>query len=338
MPQRSNSFQRLILLVEASLNPLGARVIESLMLRDLTTGDAREIDVAIEIPTGPRTIRIALEVRDQRRPASVQWVDEIAGKYIHLPVDRIVAVSHSGFTTSARDKAASFNIDLLMPEEIPEFDWKILSSVKRFVSTATVSYQWEIIALDPTCTALSAPPSDPIESLLLHDPSGETQELGNLIHAFIDKAESRASMAKMWNDRPGAELQFQLELVGWSYRDLKGNEHALKHADVALTGQVDWLNIELRTVTYAGETVAHGETTLDGQPVSLVVIEQEDQEPQWLWYVKNTDKQLPWRLSSPPTFVQGQKRLVSVFHRQPTGLDRVTWRTDAMDLWKSDAK
>ena len=123
MPPRSNSFQRLIVLVEAALGPLGGRVIESLMLQDLATGKAREIDVAIEIPTGPRTIRIALEARDHRRPAGVQWIDELVGKYIHLPVDRIVAVSRSGFTESARGKAADFNIDLLTPEEVPQFDW-----------------------------------------------------------------------------------------------------------------------------------------------------------------------------------------------------------------------
>jgi hypothetical protein len=113
MPPRSNEFQRLILLIESHLAPLGAQVSESLMLRDLIDESQREIDIALEIPTGPRTIRVAIECRDHERPAGVEWIDELIGKYSHLPVDRVVAVSRSGFTKAAQTKASLVNIELL---------------------------------------------------------------------------------------------------------------------------------------------------------------------------------------------------------------------------------
>ena len=297
--------------------PCGARLIESLMLRDLTTGTAREIDIAIEIPTGLRVIRVALECRDRKRPASVQWIDEMSGKYAHLPMDRIVAVSSSGFTRAAREKGKTLNIDLLTPEEVPGFDWTKLSSVKRFVSTGSLRYDFSIIALDPAPSALGIPPSQAIDRLTVEKPCGESELLGNLVHAFLARADSRASMHKMWTDRPGEELQFRLELAGWQYRDKLGDQHPLRHADVVLRGQVVWIDIELRAMTYANEVVAHGETVLDGQPVSLVIVERKGEDPKWLWYLRDTDKEHPWRLSAAPIFAQGAPRSVSFFTGPP---------------------
>ena len=192
--------------------------------------------------------------------------------------------------------------------------------------------------MEPTLPVPGATAADTIQRLIVHKSSGESEEIGNLVHAFLARAESGASMTKMWTDTPGAELQFRLELAGWLYRDPTGNEHPLKHADIVLTGQVDWIHIELRAVTYVCETVAHGETTLDGQPVSLVIVERAGEEPQWLWYLTDTDKQHPWRLSAPPSFVQGQTRRVSCLRKHPAGLDQVTWQSDAIELQKRDDK
>jgi restriction endonuclease len=318
MPPRSNSFQRLILLIEASLAPIGARIIESLMLRDLVSGHLREIDIAIDIPSGPRTIRVALECRDHKRPASVQWINELTGKYMHLPVDRIVAVSRSGFTKSARDKAAAVKIDLLTFEDAPNFDWSSLSTAAQFVVVASMRYKWTSITLVPPLpTGAAAPAADPIAALMVYREPSRQVPLADLIHADITKEPCRSILTKTWFNIPDAEARIIQLLPGWYYRDGLGNEQALTHADIILTGGVDLIEFTMRPATYAGVTVAHAEAIVDGQPVSLVVLEREGEEPQWLWYLKDSAT-YPWRGLHTPTlgFSKGQlPRLLFVHTR-----------------------
>lgn len=81
MPQRSNEFQELITIIEALLAPEGAHVTESRMLRDLATGELREVDVAIETRVGEHPVIIGIECQDHRRKAEVRWIDSMIGKY-----------------------------------------------------------------------------------------------------------------------------------------------------------------------------------------------------------------------------------------------------------------
>lgn len=125
MPARSNDFQRLVLTFERQLHGAGFSVTESKMLAD-REGTLREIDIAIEGPFGPRRALFAVECRDRSRPADIQWIDCLAGKYQGLPVDRVIAVSRAGFTPRAARRAAretSPQIQTLSLTDAINSDW-----------------------------------------------------------------------------------------------------------------------------------------------------------------------------------------------------------------------
>jgi hypothetical protein len=66
-----------------------------------------------------------IECRDRARKDSVSWIEEIIGKARSLPVDKIVAVSTSGFTAAAQKKASENGIVTLSIENALETDWSV---------------------------------------------------------------------------------------------------------------------------------------------------------------------------------------------------------------------
>ena len=128
MPKRSNDFQRLITAIERQLAPLGAVVTESKLIKERDSATEREIDIGIESTLGQHAVLIAIECRDHKRPADILWIDQLIGKYRDLPVEKIVAVSRSGFTKSATRKAKEVNISTATLEEA--IDAKLIPSIQ----------------------------------------------------------------------------------------------------------------------------------------------------------------------------------------------------------------
>lgn len=96
---------------------------ESAELFERTSGISREIDILAELQAYGTTIRVAVEVRGRSKKDDVQWIDGLIGKYRDLPVNKLIAVSASGFSEGARAKAHSTNIELLAAKDVPHHDW-----------------------------------------------------------------------------------------------------------------------------------------------------------------------------------------------------------------------
>jgi hypothetical protein len=123
MPKRTNPFQKLVAAVFASMARDGSMSItESAMLPDLN-GTLREIDLLLEATILGTQIRFAIECRYHKRKQGIEWIDGLIGKYQDLPVDKIFAVSGSGFSTSVLEKARRFRIEIITPEDCLERDW-----------------------------------------------------------------------------------------------------------------------------------------------------------------------------------------------------------------------
>ena len=123
MPKRSNDFQKLIAFIEQEFAPYDVQVTESAMVPDLVNAVEREIDVLIEGTVGDHTVSIGVECRDRKKKGDVTWIDEIIGKYQHLPIHKRVAVSKIGFTKTAVAKADKHNIQTLTFENALKNDW-----------------------------------------------------------------------------------------------------------------------------------------------------------------------------------------------------------------------
>ena len=93
------------------------------MLENRRTGFKREVDVVVEAKVGEHELIVGLECVEHGRPADVSWVETMVGKHQHLPTDRLLLVSSSGFSRQAMILAASEGIDIMTPEEACDADW-----------------------------------------------------------------------------------------------------------------------------------------------------------------------------------------------------------------------
>jgi Restriction endonuclease len=123
MPARTNSFQAAIVTVERLLATDGIRVAESALLPEPQGGSQREIDILLEGTLNNHPVRIAIECRDHAAAQDVTWIDDLIGKYASLPVDTVVAVSRSGFSAGALQKASLHGIRTLSFDELTATEW-----------------------------------------------------------------------------------------------------------------------------------------------------------------------------------------------------------------------
>lgn len=123
MPKRSNLFQRMIRVLYEAEDVTGVTVQESAELLERTTGRKREIDILLETIICGERIRIAIETRDRTNVDDVTWIDGLIGKYMDLDVQKTVAISASGFSETAIQKAMAHGIRTLTATEAVEYDW-----------------------------------------------------------------------------------------------------------------------------------------------------------------------------------------------------------------------
>lgn len=126
MPKRSNTFQRLALLVHERLGK-GWKVEESHMFTDIVTREPREVDIVAQTMRGTHEIFLSIECRDHSRPADVLWIEGVAKKHEHLPTSKLVLWSRSGFTKAAALKARALKIDAISQAEAVQADWARLA-------------------------------------------------------------------------------------------------------------------------------------------------------------------------------------------------------------------
>lgn len=126
MPKRSNTFQRLALLVHERLGE-GWKVEESHMFTDLITGEQREVDIVAHTMAETYSMFLSIECRDHSRPADVLWIEGVAKKHEHLPTSKLVLWSRSGFTKAATLKARALKIDAISQAEAAQADWARLA-------------------------------------------------------------------------------------------------------------------------------------------------------------------------------------------------------------------
>jgi len=79
----------------------GVVVTESKMLCDAVMDIEREVDIVIEGEFDGDRVTTSIEVIEHKRKADVAWVEGMIAKHEHLPTNRLVLVSKSGFTQNA---------------------------------------------------------------------------------------------------------------------------------------------------------------------------------------------------------------------------------------------
>jgi hypothetical protein len=111
----------MIAIIREQLAEPGVTVTESKKLYDQASDTMREVDVVAEGTVDGDAITVSVEVIDHERPASLTWVDQMLGKHMHMPTNRLVLVSWSGFSRAALRKAGAMpTVEAITPT--PVFD------------------------------------------------------------------------------------------------------------------------------------------------------------------------------------------------------------------------
>jgi hypothetical protein len=275
MPRRTNAFQRIIALLNATLAER-CSVVESAMLRDKVTNEEREVDILITTTAGSYTLTIGIEVVSWARPAGTPWVERMRARHDNLPVDKLVLVSESGFTGPAEVKAKFYGIETLTVESALNTDWSL-------VATMTGTGAFEVTTLKYDCSLVCAFEDGstrqidaPLQAHYPTDAGAKT--LDEFVRSLINRKEFRAALYP--HVKPGdGEQQFW-----FSYTEPTGLWR-MEHE--GLGGQVQQLRVSLQVVNrqtpvefasgrYTGAPFIAGVSNPGAPPLQFVLAKKPD--------------------------------------------------------------
>lgn len=235
MPKRTNAFQRLVTLLNATLAGHG-HVVESAMLQDKVTHEDREVDILITAPAANYKVAIGIEVVSWSRPAGTPWIEHMRAKHDNLEIDKLILVSESGFTKPALVKARFYGIETLTVERALATDWSLLALLEStgIFEVTTLKYDCALIcAFEDGAKERIVAPLDATFSI-----GGQAMTLDAFVRELVDQTEFRNALYPHIKD-PG-EHSFWL-----AYREPQGLWN-INHEGRA--GQVQELRVNLRVL------------------------------------------------------------------------------------------
>lgn len=128
MPKRSNLFQRLVALLHENIDK-NWTVIESEMLTNTLTGEAREVDIVCRSTLGKTEVIISIECTNTKRPASTTWIESMKSKHEFLPTSKLILWSGNGFYKPAIEFARKCGIETVTPQNKITEEWAKFANV-----------------------------------------------------------------------------------------------------------------------------------------------------------------------------------------------------------------
>lgn len=101
MPKRTTEFQTIVHCVRQHTAANDVTVTESKLLRDSQLNVDREVDIVVEGEFDGEPVVTSIEVIERTRKGDLTWVEQQIVKHRHLPTNRLVLISRSGFTQSS---------------------------------------------------------------------------------------------------------------------------------------------------------------------------------------------------------------------------------------------
>ena len=202
-------FEQLVAAIEVQAAPRGAQVASPDRIRDLITGQMREVDASIRFRAGTTEVLITIECRDRSRKADDTWIDQLATKRQKVGASKTIAVSAAGFTKSALETAKHHGIEIRELSEIGVAD------IEDWFLPHGIVHLFRLIENTKCTVALASQPDDPQEI-----DANEPVLLHKLVHkpfpavAFLNFIEM-TDPKRFWAvPLDGSKTQISLELYG----------------------------------------------------------------------------------------------------------------------------
>lgn len=275
MPKRSNSFQRLALLIHERLGE-GWKVEESYMFSDLITGEQREVDIVAKTMAGTYPIFLSIECRDHARPADVLWIEGVAKKHEHLPTSKLVLWSRSGFTKSAVLKAKSLKIETVSQAEALEADWarlarKLINGQIQHVTPVYTAF------IDVTSQDGSPRRIEHAENALLYNSNGAQVGIVQEIIQFI-ASNNQTRTVVLDNANPG-QGNFYVEVTPpepW-FADLpEGGQAQIRRVGVGIETYTEHVAVDTASAVSEGKVMTLASAKLAAGTLEVLIQESPD--------------------------------------------------------------
>lgn len=295
MPKRSNEFQHLVALIEKAMRPHGAKVAESRELIDHVTNEKREVDVVIELVDGIHTMMIGVECKgggEKPRRATVEWVEQMWGKHLTLPTDTLILVSKAGFSSSAKKKAAFWNIRTLSLSQAENSDWpsvirelnaiKQVSFLRPYPTRVTV-----VIGIGPDEDESDLVKVDLPNAKLYDEASSKVTTLWTLVEEWLNDPAFLREIEKLAYTDSGTIIEFERRLRSGVYLvDDTGARKAVVAIGVEAKCKKEVSTVEMIQSSYGNAVIAHGRGASFGRQTQFLAIQQPCREPQLTVSVK----------------------------------------------------
>lgn len=276
MPARSTLIQRVIFQIQRQLAP-DAKVEESASLVDRSSGRKREVDIVVRRTVGDHEVVVSIECRDQRRKATVEWVEQMEAKHSTLPTSKLVLFSISGFTPAAAEKALSRAIDTYSLSAAAENDWSALlgenTKPPLVIWALRIKGCWLVLRGDES----SQHPVHPNTAIFNADGTVEG-ELRQIIHSTID-SEANFSQAALEFASRSEQPEFVANLCREPSMFVLSESSRLREV-VALRVLLEAVklpgNFRLHEARYRDSPVAYGEGASPAGHLTLSLIQPRD--------------------------------------------------------------
>jgi hypothetical protein len=160
-------FEQLAAKISAQLAP-ESKVFHDKQLTD-QTGEPRQFDVIIEVPTPFKPLIVALECKLYSRSIGVDKVEAFHTKLQDCKVNQGIMISPTGFSRGGKKKAALHNIMLLSHRQADTTDWQKLVGPTSWMRLVQEEFRPEKIIVKTT----GGESLGIREEAAIHDPHGE---------------------------------------------------------------------------------------------------------------------------------------------------------------------
>lgn len=302
MSKQTNAFQQLIHYIYEKIENDNATVTESAMLFEQNVDEKipREVDVLIEKTINGKQVRIAVECRDREVKDDIQWVDCLIGKYLNLEVQKVIAVSNSGYSKSAQLKAAANGIELKTLQEALDIDFN-----NEFIKLGIVTIANNFKLKQVTFEFLKPFKDKPTPQLQVFKDENQISTLDELVSFcfeegtkkklipymnknFLDIFKTRADLNKF------ALIEHKIPINKLFVQALDGDLYELSALIITVVGKPTVNKIEIRHRTYESTLITEGKTNADEfDKIHTIYAVQTTKSKEVKTFVKSKKKRSP---------------------------------------------
>jgi hypothetical protein len=135
MAKTGKELENLVSIIEKACSPLGFEIKNRKRIFDESGNQIAELDIEISGKFGTTEIIWLIECRDRPSDgaAPVDWIEQLVGRRDRLKLDKVTAVSTTGFSPGAISFAATKGIELRSVREIQKGDISDWFQVEKMV-------------------------------------------------------------------------------------------------------------------------------------------------------------------------------------------------------------